>query len=56
MHKHTFLWHYKKEMPDDSDQKRAEACIGTVENCVTPNDIKVEDIKSKTVKTEDRGK
>jgi len=43
-------------MPDDSDQKRAEACIGTVENCVTPNDIKVEDIKSKTVKTEDRGK
>jgi len=56
MHKHTFLWHYKKETPDDSDQKRAEACNGTVENCVTPDDIKVEDIKSKTVKTEGRGK
>jgi hypothetical protein len=56
MHKHTFLWHYKKETPDDSDQIRAVACNGTVENCVTPNDIKVEDIKSKMVKTEDRGK
>jgi E3 ubiquitin-protein ligase UBR7 len=55
MHKHAFLWHYKKETPEDSDQKRVEACNGTVENCVTPDDVKVEDIKSKTVKTEGRG-
>jgi hypothetical protein len=56
MHKHTFLWHYKKETPNDNDQKRAEACNGIVENCATPNDIKTEDIGSKTGKTEDRGK
>lgn len=56
MHKHTFLWHYKKETLDDSDQKRVEACNGTVQNCVTPDDTKVEDIKSKTVKTENKGK
>jgi hypothetical protein len=56
MHKHSLLWHYKKETPDDSDQIKAEACSGAVENCVTPSDIKIEDIRSKTVKTEDRGK
>jgi hypothetical protein len=56
MHKHTFLWHYKKETSDDSEQIKAETCNGTVENCVTPNDIKIEDIRSQTVKLEDRGK
>ena len=56
MHKHAFLWQYKKELADDKDQINTEACNGTMENGVNPNEIKIEDIRNKTVKTEERGK
>jgi hypothetical protein len=56
MHKHAFLWQYKKELADDKDQINTEACNGTMENGVNPNEIKIEDIRNNTVKTEERGK
>jgi hypothetical protein len=56
MEKHTFLWQYKKEMPDQDGVIKVEVCNGTIEAGENVNEIKIEDTRSKTIKTEDRGK
>lgn len=56
MDKHTFLWQYKKEMPDEDSIIKMEVCNGTAENGENINEIKSEDIKNKTIKAEERGK
>jgi hypothetical protein len=56
MDKHTFLWQYKK-MPDENCiMKKMDVCNGALENGVNINEIKSEDIRNETIKTEERGK
>lgn len=56
MEKHTFLWQYKREMPDQDGVIKVEVCNGTVEAGENVDEIKIEDTRSKIIKTEDRGK
>jgi hypothetical protein len=56
MERHTFLWQYKKEIPDQDGVVKVEACSGTVETVENGNEMKIDDSKSKIIKTEDRGK
>jgi hypothetical protein len=56
MEKHTFLWQYKKETPDEGGVSKVEACSGTVEMEEIGNEMKIEDSRSKIIKTEDSGK
>lgn len=55
MEKHAFLWQYKKEMPDQDGVIKVEVCNGTMEAGENVNEIKIEDTRSKIMKTVDRG-
>jgi len=56
MDKHTFLWQYKKETPDEDSIIKVEVCNGIMENGENVNEIKNGDMRNKTIKTEERGK
>lgn len=56
MEKHTFLWQYKREIPEQDGVIKVEVCNGTGEAGENVNEIKIEDTRSKIIKTEDRGK
>jgi hypothetical protein len=56
MDKHTFLWQYRKEIPDEDSKMKIEVCNGTAEHVENTNEMKSEDIKNKTIKAEERGK